>query len=886
MKCSIGQSINSKHVTETTLETVFDLMINDPRTKKLSEQILVAVKNKDKESENKLKAQLMYFVASTFSNNERKNENLIESLFYIFDVDSVPAERLDNLIKEISADDRTFFAFRSPSGEGVKIATKLSKAITNPYEHSCVYKLHAEVLSEKYSIPFDNTSDAARACYIPHNDKYYYNENAKAIDVDYYLNLKPKAEKNTGKSVAKSFKPTGKQSDLLTITSILSGLTEINKSFEYNDWISICMAICNTVGEPGREPFINYSISVDDNDTKESVNKVYDSCLSSANGSNTIGTLCHFAKKSGISYKSEHGHRNMNAKNILSVFTIDKSGLIVDYPNLKEFLTENGFKKIRTTDTNFTLVLDKDGVLEWYDPNMLYEFIEKSVTELPPETTFKPDSDSEVYFKIADLKRAVVECVGRNCLDKLTLQLSNFEYNEFRSKKGKSTFFFQNGAVEVDKNGYKLLDFGHCLNGSQIWVKDIIKSNFKFTDSTGMFEKFSYACVQEDGKTKRNESIIVDQNNKQFDHLKRSIGMLTCDAFMPSEQRLFIFSDDRQISQIGNEANGRSGKDLVGNGIRKMRPNSEKICGKGIDSSNRFALQSVPIGAKLLHITDIKANFNIEWFFPKVTDTMEIERKNQPTYIVKQENLPRILLTSNYVLNTTSGGSAISRCIEVPFHDRYSAEYQPKNDFGCDFFSDWDEQEYNCFYSFMIRCATEFHKNGVERLEDSDNIRYQRLAAAYHTSLIDWLMPENYPIGKISPKIKIGKAIDKKALYESFQEETGELSITKTTFTRFLKAYAKSCDLTVKEEHTGSHYMITFNKKVEPSAPATTEALPVIQPIKPLENQPVHEPEVPHPWYAPKPGESRESISRNQRLTKKAYFKTRPAAPNESAFDD
>ena len=60
-------------------------------------------------------------------------------------------------------------------------------------------------------------------------------------------------------------------------------------------------------------------------------------------------------------------------------------------------------------------------------------------------------------------------------------------------------------------------------------------------------------------------------------------------------------------------------------------------------------------------------------------------------------------LTTNHAINGSSS-SFKDRQALVAFSDYYNEEFKPVDDFGINFFDEWDDRQWNLFYNFMADC--------------------------------------------------------------------------------------------------------------------------------------------------------------------------------------
>ena len=74
-------------------------------------------------------------------------------------------------------------AFISPSGDGLKVAYRLTSEITDHNLFSNLYRYHADMISGGYGVPCDKTHDVSRPCYLSHDPDLYLNLNAEPLPV-------------------------------------------------------------------------------------------------------------------------------------------------------------------------------------------------------------------------------------------------------------------------------------------------------------------------------------------------------------------------------------------------------------------------------------------------------------------------------------------------------------------------------------------------------------------------------------------------------------------------------------------------------------------------------------------------------------------------------
>ena len=195
---------------------------------------------KDNDARKKLKSYtLMYFNIGTFKDSKRSNANFMGSEFMIFDFDHI----MGNIIEEknkLRENKNVYAVFISPSGDGLKVITRLDAEIKSSSEYSRIYKYYAKVFGATLNKEADKTSDASRACFISYDPDIYVNENAEPLSTKIIDSVSEKTgeiEINTDtisrEDLLKSFQGSAegsRHSSLVSITGALIKTFHISSS--------------------------------------------------------------------------------------------------------------------------------------------------------------------------------------------------------------------------------------------------------------------------------------------------------------------------------------------------------------------------------------------------------------------------------------------------------------------------------------------------------------------------------------------------------------------------------------------------------------------------------------------------------------------------------
>jgi DNA primase catalytic core len=196
-------------------------------------------------------------------------------------------------------------------------------------------------------------------------------------------------------------------------------------------------------------------------------------------------------------------------------------------------------------------------------------------------------------------------------------------------------------------------------------------------------------------------------NEDRFLSICSAIGYMLHDYKQESNAKAIVLCDQ----MISDNPNGRTGKSLIGKALEKIK-NVERVDGKNFDFKPTFTFQMVKLGTQIIDFNDVKANFDFERLFSVITDGMSIEYKNKSPFVIPFSESPKIMISTNYTIKGI-GSSFKDRMFEIEFSDYYNPNHKPKDDFGHDFFTGWDSEEWNRFDNFMLECLQLYLDEGL-----------------------------------------------------------------------------------------------------------------------------------------------------------------------------
>jgi len=421
----------------------------------------------------------------------------------------------------------------------------------------------------------------------------------------------------------------------------------------------------------------------------------------------------------------------------------------VDSGMLIKFLECNGFRKLIKSNTDYIpirLLYDsiiipvsdfvlKDVVMQYLDDNML--------------------SDYKIPFML------------RNYFDKnLITSLTTIEHKSDERDKNIAYLYYKNGVLKVTMDSYELIPYYQF--GNYLWQQQIIDREIKLPLEINL-DNFSFRNFLWN---------ISKQKEDRFYSLISIIGYLL-HSFKDMTLTKAVILTDENIDITGSSANGGTGKSILSTALSKMTSVCKKE-GKNIEQSNKFFFQELEPYNNILYFDDVKRNFNFENLYSAITGDIPVEKKYHQPVNISFKNAPKILISSNYIVDGGSGYTNERRRVDFEFSDYYGKEKTPSSEFGHTFFDDWNQEDWYKFDSLMIYCIQFFLRYGiieVPKLKLEENKIIQSTHPAFFEFAEANLLKDN--------------SYNKKALFDKFisenQEEVGR--ITPILFKKWLDIY-------------------------------------------------------------------------------------------------
>ncbi len=477
------------------------------------------------------------------------------------------------------------------------------------------------------------------------------------------------------------------------------------------------------------------------------------------------------------------------------------------YVPAMRFMGNRGIGRYGKFDGSFEFVHVRNRIIHKVDQFYIRDFVRNFV-----RTEIKNENVEEMLIQGGE------QYMGPSKLSNLDFVLTNFAKPNLTSQN----LYFSEEVWEISADGIRKNTYGQIPYN--LWREQIINFNAQCISpmvkavplSDGNFE----ISLSEDAKKCHFLNFLLNTSNMVWKKEKKDItkedlylqnrhflNKLTAIGYLLHEYRnkseeVAVIAMDAKLSEIG-ESNGRSGKSLVGVALEQVIPQAY-INGKAKDmNSDKFIWEDVNETTRNIFLDDARTNIDFEFFFPVITGKMKANKKGEPGQTLA--NPPKIFMTTNHAVNGF-GSSHKDRQAFMAFSDYYNDNHKPIDDFGINFFSEWDFNQWNLFYNLMATCMQLYFSSiangwGGRRNKGivpppMGNLERRRLRQQIGEETLQWL-DEYYGIDEFikpenSSSENINKRIARRELWELFPKNCPN-DVKYTTANGFKKKILAYC---------------------------------------------------------------------------------------------
>ncbi len=389
---------------------------------------------------------------------------------------------------------------------------------------------------------------------------------------------------------------------------------------------------------------------------------------------------------------------------ICNFYDIDDNGKVITTRyKYADFFIQEKFLRISTADDKIQLLHDSNNVVNFFNHKTdTVSFLESNINE-------------PIRYRNAIREIIAKECNSAinnsfNLMPSTELVYYSDSYKTF-GLPFENGFFYFNGKLDtrkIDSKCYSEVD--GFFSPHKIQTR-----KFSYTDEIGMFEKFmTRASIGREIADSPDTINISKEFQKMFGYLCHSFKVQTMSPCI-------IFTDEDANDE---NRNGGRGKTMITNAIAEVQTVMIKG-GKEFDTNYTHVFADLERKHNVYIIDDVPAAFNYDDLYTNILGSINCQRKGSKAELIEFEQSPKFVITTNWVVRYDKKNSSTNRrFLEYKFSDYYNQSKTPLEDFGCTFFQDWDEMEWNRFYSFVFRCVSLFFSEGLQQIQynkDKDN---------------------------------------------------------------------------------------------------------------------------------------------------------------------
>lgn len=643
--------------------------------------LIRSINEKSKRNETKALLKSICF-SGEFSRRAAKNI-INHSGFACLDFDDLPSFDDAVILRDSLQDNEYIYsAFISPSGNGVKAIVKIPNEIEN-------HKKYYEALCETFDSFLDTkTKDISRVCYESYDPDLFINADSKV-----WILKKEYTEITRNNTYPKHFiiTDTNKKVDVI--------LKWFNKKFTLNagERNSNLFKLASGLNKAGLQKdealnlFISfYSAGLKDEELKAIIKSAYkntnDFDTLTLVDDNKIREAQDLLKKGVPKAKKELRKEGVSDDEIddiidfdfeddfLIFWDTDKNGKLSlnDY-KFKLFLENRGFYKVQLNEQEFTFVKVYNNIINEVNETNIKDFVLNHVLEV----------DMHVYNFFAKSTAKFTEGYLN--------QLATKQLSMIRDNESTSYLFFLNGVAKITIHNVEMIDYINI--GGFVWEKNIIPQYFDSSILKSDFELFINNVSNKDEKRK----LIVEV----------AMGYLLNNYKKQDEGLAIVFYDET----LNDNPSGRTGKTLISKALSNCRK-LVTLNGKEFNNKGQFPYQTINLDDNIICFDDMERSFKFETLFSIITGNLTLNKKNLQPIEIPFNRSPKILFTSNYILSGV-GDSHDARKVEIELFRHYKKDYKPIDEFGKLFFTQWNDQEWNSFFSYMIANIQKYFKHGL-----------------------------------------------------------------------------------------------------------------------------------------------------------------------------
>jgi hypothetical protein len=697
------------------------------------------------EYDQEKKKSIVIMFNGTFAYRNIKGLNEHSGLM-ICDYDKIPENEFESVYESVKNIPNIITAFISPSGKGFKAVVSIPKSTAD--EHSRRFKAFSERFPCQY---FDSKNkDVSRACFESYDPNIYYNPNATVfaeISSDYQNSISERP------AVLPITNETEIIKRLITWWDRKFGFEEGSRN---NNLLVLAQAFC----EHGVS--LDYGLNY-------VLNNVIFGNFTDDEASNVFKNAYNRMRSSAGTKYFEDIDKINEIKFALKTKT--KEEVIQQHSVTPEVISEiegthdeNQFWSINSKGTViiipifFKTFLERRGYFKYYPENAVKPTFVKVKSNIVTITSVEIIKDDVLNYLIEEPN--VWNHVSKSkqlFSEQFLTMLKSIDMEMIKDTKSTAYVPFLNGVVKITSKSIELQKYISC--DGFIWDNQIIKRNYISAPIENNFRDLVHK--------------VSNDESSRIKALESTLGYLIHSYKDKQHQKAVIVNDEL----ISDNPNGGSGKSIMINALKHFRK-VVIIDGKAFDpNKGDFIYQRVDLDTQILAFDDVKKSFNFEAIFSLITEGITVNRKNKDEIFIPFERAPKVIITTNYVING-SGSSHARRRHEIEFHQYFNESRSPIDVYGRLLFDSWNTDDWASFDCYMLSNLQNYLIDGLQSVK-SINSEAKRVIQATSKDFYDWASEYEWT----DTRHYIA------SMNNSFTEMTGNNNVSPKRFAQWVRTY-------------------------------------------------------------------------------------------------
>lgn len=784
-----------EHGWTMSVEDMFNRIKHEEHNKHLDViNKLRALPNHDQEKELKKKLPLICWSGTFLKRTD--NDCIKHSGLICLDFDD---ESFDTIMQK---KEYIYAAFISPTGTGVKVLVRIPEIIK---DHGDYYLSLADYFG--LTTIDEKCKNISRGCYLSYDPNMYWNP-----DAPIYYKLLPKKEVKYEKQQARN--PYYVTDDDKIIDRLVK---QHEHEWHKGNRNNACYFLACELNRFGisESTAINVMLRyVEEGFSESEMRRTTKSAYQTNQHEHKTKSFTDSTIVNKVENLLRHGYKPEEVIDTLS--SEDKLSADIGTEALKAAQEKINASLFWKKNKLGHVLIDNDILNKWYNDNKIFRYMinEKDWIMIHDDKCHISEiSVAEIKGKIRDymmqnakhcddnVKSQVMRKLNREYLkDDMLEWLKPQDINWLRDSRHTAYFFYKNTWIEINKDGVQCIEANDKVGG-YIWQDQIINREFKEVPEQDFqqSEFCSFIWNITTGINANKFSTLSDEDKQpffeRFHHMCRTIGYILHNFKDPANPRAVILTDE----VISDNPEGGVGKGVFLKGLGKIK-NMVTMDGKSFNHSKSFLWQRVTLSTQIIALEDVMRYFDFEKQFSMITEGIEVEKKNKDSFYIPYEESPKLLITSNYVIQGT-GASHERRRIEIELKQYYKPDFSPRDEFGHNLYDEWSVDEWNLFDNFMMWCVQQYLLHGVAKPVNK-NLSLKKLKNAVPEAFIEWFKikeivhNEYYELGTLCNEFR---AID----HDSAK-------VTNRKISTWIKAYCDywNWEYQTKTTRTGAQFVI------------------------------------------------------------------------------